>query len=86
MESEKLLESLFDKKILNILRLLVKKRDQKFTLQEIAKSTKVPLASCFRILRKLLELEIISMEKTKHLKIYFLNENDKTKYLKNVLK
>jgi len=86
MESEKLLEALFDKKMLSILRIFVKKKDQKLTLQEISHSTKVPLATTFRIIRKLLELEIISLEKTKHLKLYMFVENEKTKYLENVLK
>ena len=86
MESEKLLENLFDKKILVILRLLAKKKDQKFTLQEISNATKVPLASTFRILKRLLDLEIISMEHTKHLKIYSWIDTERTKFLENVLK
>jgi hypothetical protein len=86
MESEKLLESLFDRKILLILRLFIKKTDQKLTLQEISKSTKVPLATTFRILKRLLTLEIIFVEKIKHLKVYALNDNDRTKLLGNLLK
>ena len=86
MESEKLLESLFDKKMLNILRLFVKKKDQKLTLQEISRSSKVPLASTFRILKKLANLEIIMIEKTKHLKTYYFIDNDRTRFLENVLK
>jgi hypothetical protein len=86
MESEKLLESLFDRKMLLILRLFVKKKDQKLTLQEVSKATKVPLASTFRIVKKLLQLEVILMEKTKHLKLYCFIESDRTKYLENVLK
>jgi hypothetical protein len=86
MESEKLLDSLFDKKILTILKLFIKKKDQKLTLLEVSKATKVPLASTYRILNKLLLLEIISLEKTKHLKVYSFVESDKSKYLENVLK
>jgi len=86
MESDKLLESLFDKKILLILRLFIKKTDQKLTLQEVSRSTKVPLASVFRILKRLVLLEIISVEKTKHLKVYSIIDNDHTKLLSNMLK
>ncbi|MGV8171940.1 MAG: helix-turn-helix domain-containing protein [Candidatus Woesearchaeota archaeon] len=81
MESQKILESLFDKKILVILKLFLKKKDQQFYLKEISKQTKVPLASTYRILNRLVELEIIEKTKIKHLKIYKLAENEKTKYL-----
>lgn len=86
MGSEKLLESIFDKKILSILRLLLNRKDQKFTLKEISKYSRVPLASTFRIINKLVELEILRVEKIKHLKVYDLAENDKTRYLESVIK
>ncbi|MEM4638160.1 MAG: hypothetical protein QXK76_04020 [Candidatus Woesearchaeota archaeon] len=85
MGSEKLLESLFDKKILSILRLFVIKKEQKFTLKEISKYSRVSLASTFRIVSKLIMLEIVSVEKIKHLKLYTLSENDKTKYLETII-
>jgi len=84
MESQKILESLFDKKILLILRLFLKKKDQQFYLKEVSKQTKVPLASTHRILNKLTELNIIERTKIKHLKIYKLSENEKTKYLETI--
>jgi predicted transcriptional regulator len=84
MESQKIMESLFDKKMLTILKLFLKKKDQQFYLKEISKQTKVPLASTHRILNKLLELEIINRTKIKHLKIYTLAENEKTKYLESI--
>jgi hypothetical protein len=85
VESEKLLESLFDRKILLIMRFFLNRRGQQFTLKEISKSTKVPLASTYRILIKLLELDILSKNKIKHLKLYTLNQNDKTTYLDSLL-
>jgi len=84
MESQKILENLFDKKLLNILKLFLKKKDQQFYLKEISKQTKVPLASTHRILNKLLNLEIIERTKIKHLKIYKLKENEKTKFLEAI--
>jgi sugar-specific transcriptional regulator TrmB len=84
MESQKILENLFDRKILIILKLFLKRKDQQFYLKEISKQTKVPLASTYRILNKLVELEIIEKTKIKHLKIYKLSENEKTKYLELV--
>jgi DNA-binding MarR family transcriptional regulator len=84
MESQKILETLFDKKILVILKLFLKKKDQQFYLKEISKQTKVSLASTHRILNKLSDLGVIERTKIKHLKIYKLAENEKTKYLENV--
>ena len=85
MESEKLLENLFDRKILSVLRFFLNKRDQQFTLKEVSKSTRVPLASTYRILEKLVRLEILSKNRIKHLKLYVLNHNDKTTYLDSLL-
>lgn len=84
MESQKILEALFDKKILVILKLFLKKKEQQFYLKEVSKQTKVSLASTYRILIKLTELEILERTKIKHLKIYKLAENEKTKYLEAV--
>ncbi|MGV8087400.1 MAG: helix-turn-helix domain-containing protein [Candidatus Woesearchaeota archaeon] len=84
MDSQKILEGLFDKKMLTILKLFLKKKDQQFYLKEISKQTRVPLATTHRILNKLLESEIIEKTKIKHLKIYKLAENEKTKYLETV--
>jgi len=84
MDSQKILEGLFDKKMLTILKLFLKKKDQQFYLKEISKQTRVPLATTHRILNKLLELEVIEKTKIKHLKIYKLKENEKTKYLEAV--
>ena len=81
MENQKLLENLFDRKMLTILKLFLKKKDQQLYLQEIAKQAKVPLASTHRILQKLMELEVIERTKIKHLKIYKLADTEKTKYL-----
>ncbi len=53
-------------------------------LQEIAKQTKVSLATTHRLLQKLMELEIIERTKIKHLKIYQLTNNEKTKYLETI--
>jgi len=85
MESAKLLENLFDSKTLNIIKLFLNKKDQEFCLQEIAKYTKVPLASTYRIVNKLVGLQVIQRNKTKHLKTYILLMNEKTKFLDNIL-
>jgi CO dehydrogenase/acetyl-CoA synthase epsilon subunit len=84
MESQKLMENLFDKKMLAIIKLFLKRKDQEFYLKEISKQTRVPLASTHRILARLLDLGILERTKIKHLKIYRLADNQKTKYLEAV--
>ena len=85
MESSKLMENLFDKKTLDILKLFLTKNDQEFCLQEIAKYAKVPIASTYRIVNKLVEVQVIERCKTKHLKTYRLLKNEKTKFLDSIL-
>ncbi len=85
MESGKLLENLFDKKTLNILKLFLKKKEQQMCLQEISKYSRVPLSSTHRIINKLLALDLIVRIKVKHLKVYGLKQNEKTNYLENIL-
>ncbi|MGV8151102.1 MAG: helix-turn-helix domain-containing protein [Candidatus Woesearchaeota archaeon] len=86
MGSEKVLESLFDSKILAVIRLFLNRKDQQLTLKEISKYSKVPLASTFRIVNKLAYLEILQVTRTKHLKVYALAQNDKTRYLEAIIK
>lgn len=85
MESAKLLESLFDRKVLVILKLFFNRKDQELTLKEVSKYSKVPLASTYRILNKLVALEIINRFRTKHLKTYKLFDNEKTRFLNSIL-
>jgi hypothetical protein len=85
VESEKLLEQLFDKKVLQIIRHFLKQPNQQFYLQEITKSTRVPLSSTHRILKKLLALELIKLHKMKAFKLYSWNDTDQAKYLQYIL-
>ncbi len=84
MEYQKILENLFDKKMITLIKLFLRKRDQQFYLKEISKQTKIPLASTHRLLTKLVELEIISKTKIKHLTIYQLADNERTRFLTNM--
>lgn len=81
MEPAHLLEHLFDKKKLNVLRQFYAQPEREWTLVELAKSARVPNATTYRILNKLLSLELLEERKIKHLKTYMLAQNDSTKYL-----
>jgi len=70
MDKKRVIESLFDKKIIKILRLFINNSDRAYYLREIARITKVPPASVHRIIAQLKELELIIETKDKYLKTY----------------
>jgi len=81
MDSIKLLEELFDKKTITLLRLFLNNEDKEYYIRELARTTRTPLATSYRILQKLQDLKIIKSTKIKHLKTYQLLRNEHTKYL-----
>ena len=84
METVKALENLFDKKVLHILKLFLAKKEQTFYLQEVAKQCRVPIASTYRIVKRLTDLQILKITRFKHWKTYGLDDNDFTKYLETM--
>jgi len=84
MEPAQLLANLFDKKKMAVVRLFVDQQEREFTLQEAARGSRVSLATTFRILRKLVSLEIVEERKVKHLKTYVLAKNELTRYLEKL--
>jgi len=85
MESEKLLEDLFDKKILAIIKYFIKNPAQQFYLRELAKATRVPLATTYRIINKLSGLKLLRTHKLKAFKLYSWNDNEQAKYIQYIL-
>ena len=84
---EKLLEHLFDKKLLKILRLFLADKDRQFYLREVAKQSKVPIATTSRNVQKLLSLDLITLIKINKFKFYKLNkDNPNIKYLESFLR
>ena len=85
MEPAKLLEELFDKKTLAVLRLFSTNADKQYYLREIAKATRVPIATVFRITRKLVTLGIINEIKIKKFKIYQFATNKEAKFVEQLI-
>lgn len=84
---EKLLEHLFDKKMLKILRLFLADKDRQFYLREIAKQSKVPIATTSRNIDKLLKLELVRLIMINKFKFYQLNyDNPNIRYLESFLR
>jgi hypothetical protein len=79
-----LLERLFDNKLISVLRLFLDNPDQEFYLREISRESRVPVATTFRILKKLRELEIIREKNIKKFRIYSLIEDKNSSYLRNI--
>ena len=86
MENLKILESLFDKKKLKVLKLFLQEKDKEFYLREVAKSTGVSIATTFRIIQKLASLNLIDVIIINKFKLYKLAQNDNTQFLESFLK
>lgn len=86
MHDENLLGNLFDTKSLKILRLFLDDKDKEFYLREISKNVEVPVATTFRIVKKLVELNVVELVIIKKFKLYKLADNDNTLFLEGVLK
>ncbi len=85
MDNKELLESLFDRKTLKILKFFFQNQEQEYGIREISKLSKVPLATAFRISRKLVVLGLLEMRKVKNLKLYRFCESDHTAFLEPIL-
>lgn len=75
------LYGLVDKKIRNILNIFIKNKGELFHLQKIAKLSNVPIASSFRIVRKLVSLGFVTVIRINKFKVYKLSDNKKTRIL-----
>jgi DNA-binding transcriptional ArsR family regulator len=70
MDKKRVLETLFDRKMVKILRLLVNNQGREFYLREIARATKVSPATTYRTLKLLKGLEMVEEKKDRYLKVY----------------
>ncbi|MBC8444374.1 helix-turn-helix domain-containing protein [Candidatus Woesearchaeota archaeon] len=86
MHDENLLGNLFDTKSLKILRLFLDDKDEEFYLREISKDVDVPVATTFRIVKRLVELKVVEQVMIKKFKLYKLADNDNTLFLEGILK
>tara|TARA_Y100000310_G_scaffold258947_1_gene267501 strand:- start:544 stop:1083 length:540 start_codon:yes stop_codon:yes gene_type:complete len=86
IDNIKLLEELFDKKVLKVLKLFLADKDNEFYLREVAKLSKVPVASTYRIITRLTALDIIDEKKIKKFKLYKINQNKNTEFLESFIK
>ena len=81
-----ILEKLFDAKILAVLRQFFQHDNKEFYIRELSKLSKVPLASTFRIVRKLVDYNIIREVKLSKFKVYVLDDNEQSRFLGQIVK
>jgi DNA-binding transcriptional regulator GbsR (MarR family) len=86
MQNIRLLEGLFDEKIIKIIKFFLLNKDKEFYLQEIVRETGVPLASVFRIVKKLVELQVVSEMHIKKFKLYKCADNENIHFLESFMK
>ena len=87
MENIRVLEELFDQKKVRILKFLIKEPEREYYLREISKIVKVPVASTFRIIRKLTEMNLVDIITIKRMKLYRINQKSANyRFIKEMLK
>ena len=80
------IRTLIERKTLSILDLLIKNKQKQFHLSEISSQSKIPLASTFRIVNRLVSLKIIDVTVIGKMKIYKFSENKEAKQLQQTIK
>ena len=80
------IRQLLDKKTLKILDLMLKNKNKIFHLSTISNGCKVPIASTFRIINRLVSLSIVEFTILGKMKIYKIASNEKIRELENSLK
>ena len=86
MQNIRLLEGLFDEKIIRVIKFFLLNREKEFYLQEVVRDTKVPLASVFRIVKKLVGLQIVTELHIKKFKLYKCSDNENITFLESFMK
>ena len=86
MQAVDVLTELFDKKILNILNTVINDKSEGMYLGELSKAANVPPATTYRIVNKLVKLELIDEVKIKKLKLYKFKRSGKSEFLFKLFK
>lgn len=85
MSKQQLIRQMFDNKILNVLDVFLKNKENQFFLKEISQQSKVSLTSCYRIVRKLVKLFVVKELKVSRFEVYQYNDVDENKFLEEIV-
>lgn len=86
MDNLKLLEGLFDSKKLKMMNILMQQPDKQFYLRELSTVSKIPVATTFRMMQKLVALDLVKQVKISKFKLYQWKDNEKTKFIEQMIK
>lgn len=86
MENLDILEQLFDKKTLDVLRLFYQNDKKEFYIRELSRLSKVSLATTFRTVQKLVKLNLVNRIQISKFKVYILADNEQSRFLGQVVK
>lgn len=79
------LEKLADDRSIRVLKVFAAKPDAQFTMAEIQKKTKLPVATVFRQLKELSKKGFLQVEMVKHLHLYSLGKGDHAQTMASLL-
>ncbi|MCA9478514.1 MAG: winged helix-turn-helix transcriptional regulator [Nanoarchaeota archaeon] len=82
--NRELLEALISPSTLKILKLFINNEDQRYYLREIAKLTRIPAATTYRVLNHLHDIGLVDVEQIKRFKLYTLN-SESSRFLLDIL-
>lgn len=80
------LTGLLDDKLIKVISLFIKHPSKKFYLSEVSKMSGVNTTSTFRILKKLVEQKLISVDIIGKVRVYQLEKNDRVRNLSDMIK
>ena len=86
MDTGQVLEELFDRKLIAVLKVLFSDTGKLFYLQEVSKASGVPMATCSRILGKLGRLGIIEVSAISRFRLYKMSPGKKAEILARLFK
>ena len=86
MDGVEVLEKLIEKKLLLLIKTILSEPNKEFYLQELSEKSKVPIATTFRLLNKLIELKLIEERKISRFTIYKLSKNKEIEFLSKLFK
>jgi len=84
-EPAKLLEGLFDKKRMTLLKLFLDHPELEYGIREAARATRLAPATAYRIIRVLLKLGLVEERKIKKLRLYRSSQSKDVKFLDELL-
>ena len=86
MQEIELLRELFDKKTLNILNVIINDKSEGMYLGEVSQASEVPKATTFRIVNKLVGIDVLHEIRIKRLKLYKFRRSGRTEFLFQLFK